>query len=182
MAVMAEKVKTSKPLPIVALALAWLVPGAGHAYIGRRRRGIIIFVTIGATFWAGVGLGGVMTVDHRIEPWWFMAEMLAGAHGLLGWSRQKAIYRKLADEPEIGPLVSPRSSMFMPQQMQIDGRLKEMNLVLVYPVDTIARAYAGVAGMLNLLCIFDATILAIAGVTGEPPLQERKKQTGGDER
>mgnify|MGYP000853354412 CR=1 FL=1 len=37
-----------------------------------------------------------------------------------------------------------------------------------YHVDNVARAYAGIAGLLNLLCIFDATILALMGRFGEP--------------
>ena len=46
---------------LLATFLAWLVPGAGHVMLGRTLRGVIIFIIIGAMFWTGVGLGGVMT-------------------------------------------------------------------------------------------------------------------------
>ena len=64
---MAKEKKKSRPIPLVALIVAWLIPGAGHVYLGRTVRGIIIFLTISATFWTGVALGGVMTVDYRGE-------------------------------------------------------------------------------------------------------------------
>ena len=101
---MAKKSRKSRPIPFVALFLAWLVPGAGHIYVGRVRRGIIIFVVIGATFWAGVAMGGVMTVDYYNQRWWFAAQILAGMHSLIGWQRQKPIYRdtiaRVARDPE----------------------------------------------------------------------------------
>ena len=59
--------------------------------------------------------------------------------------------------------------------------LHQEKLSLVSPVDTAARAYCGVAGLLNLMCIFDALILAIMGSTGEPKpqpsIQTRPKDT-----
>lgn len=134
------------------MLLAWLVPGAGHVYAGRMARGIIIFLVIGATFWAGVGMGGVKTIDYQAERYWFYAQMVTGVHGLAGWQRQ----RQAQDAVETNPTryANPASSE---------------NLALVAPVDTVARAYSGVAGLLNLLCIFDATILALMGSSGEPP-------------
>ena len=100
---MAKTAKTSRPIPLVALVLAWLVPGAGHAYLGRLGRGAIIFLVVGAMFWGGVAIGGVMTVDYHNERWWFAAEMLTGIHGVAGWHRQQAVYKELADDPNIGP-------------------------------------------------------------------------------
>ena len=93
---MVSKRSGHKPLALVALVLAWLVPGTGHAYVGRPVRAIIIFATIGATFWAGVAMGGIMTVDRQNQRWWFAAEMLTGIHGLVGWRRQQALVGDLA--------------------------------------------------------------------------------------
>ena len=44
------------------------------------------------------------------------------------------------------------------------------------PMDSVARAYSGTAGLLNLMCIFDAAILALMGRTGE-----RRAAKGADE-
>jgi len=48
--VAAEKKRFAVP----ACLLAWLVPGAGHLYLGRRAKGLIFLATIGALFVLGV--------------------------------------------------------------------------------------------------------------------------------
>jgi hypothetical protein len=50
---------------------------------------------------------------------------------------------------------------------EVDAELQKEGLVMLYPTENVARAYAGVAGMLNLLCIIDAIILSFMGVYGE---------------
>ena len=77
------------------------MPGAGHLYLGRPVRAAIIFLTIGATFWAGVAMGGVMTVDSRNERWWFIAEMFTGFHGLAAWRLEEKVTARLAAEANI---------------------------------------------------------------------------------
>jgi hypothetical protein len=157
---------TLKPILVPAVALAWLVPGAGHWCIGRRIRGIIIFLTIGATFWAGAAIGGVMTVDNHNEKWWFIAQMFTGVHGLSGWQLQKRQWSRVMDDPSLfGPNGEPVDSV---QAAEVDQRLVREGIALTSPTDTIARAYAGVAGLLNLLCIFDVAILGLMGQQGEP--------------
>ena len=176
-------------MPVVVLVLAWLVPGAGHICLNRVTRGIIIFVTIGATFWAGVAMGGVMTVDAFNERWWFVAEMFTGAHGLIGWQRQKQVYdrydRELDHDRPYGDMVSRYAGHLPPgatddavrqiKQKFTDKLLQRDGLALVSPIDTVARAYAGVAGLLNLMCVFDAVILSMMGRSGEPPPVGRPK-------
>ena len=215
----------NKPLKaILGLGLAWIVPGAGHAFVGRPERGIIIFITIGATFWGGVAMGGVMTVDYHGQKWWFAAEMLTGMHGLVGWRNESKQMRKL--EPEIqagmeekgiylenhvrkkrqelvecnrqiaqlrsniaaattreekemlredlrtrsnarssieGELIRAHAQLNSLRSAHIVKVLAKKNLALVAPMATVARAYAGVAGLLNLMCMFDVVMLALIG-------------------
>ncbi len=158
---MTDAAAKHRPIPVVALLLSWLVPGAGHMYLGRMRRGVVLLVTIAALFWAGVAMGGVMTVDYHAERWWFIADMFTGIHGLVGYHRQKQVYRQIEREVSMGAGASG--------EMAVDQWLKDKGIALVHPVDNVARAYAGIAGLLNLLCIFDATILALMGRFGEPP-------------
>jgi hypothetical protein len=42
----------------IALALAWLVPGAGHFFLGRRGRGLAFLVIVAATIALGCVLQG----------------------------------------------------------------------------------------------------------------------------
>ena len=164
---MSKQRKTSAPAPYVALLLAYLIPGAGHAYLGRWKRAVIIFVTISGLFWSGVAVGGVLTVDAVREKWWFVAEMLTGVHGLVSWHRQRRIY----DRVLLGEQFDLRQTE---DQNRLDAKLHEEGVALVAPADTVARAYAGVAGLLNLMCIFDALMLSIMGRTGEPPPEDEK--------
>ena len=55
--------------------------------------------------------------------------------------------------------------------MVVDQKLQEKRIALVDPAGEIARGFSGIAGMLNLLCIFDALILAMMGKGAEPTLQ-----------
>ena len=166
---MPKSTKQSKPIWVVAGFLAWLVPGAGHVYIGRPRRGAILFVAIAATFWAGIAMGGVMTMDYRYQRWWFSAQMLSGVHGLVGWYRQEQVYREIGEDPRLTRTYPAANGRPDDQQMLVDYELKQDGIVLTCPTEGVARAYSGVAGMLNLLCIFDAVMLGLVGGTREPP-------------
>jgi TM2 domain-containing membrane protein YozV len=178
---MAQDKANSAGLPYVALVLACIIPGAGHVYIGRVKRGLIIFVTIAALFWTGVGVGGILTVDCYQERWWFIAEMLTGVHGLVGWVRQHNQYEQLlADVPgrtiqeKIEGLHGGYREGQPERDAALDKKMTDAGIALVPPAETVARAYAGAAGLLNLMCIFDALMLSIMGIGGEPrPSDER---------
>lgn len=179
---MAKTQGKTRPSPLLAILLAWLVPGAGHLYIGRTVRGIIIFVTITATFWAGIAMGGVMTVDRQNEGWWFVADMLTGVNGLVGWRLQSRVYDRITGDPDVDWRPPGGYDPAAWRVTQIDKKLAKEGLALVAPTETIARAYAGVAGMLNLMCIFDACILAVMGVTGEGKLSTQERRPSGQEK
>ncbi len=177
---MKEKNAKPRPIPLLALLLAWLVPGAGHAYLRRPVRAAFIFVVIGATFWAGVAMGGVMTVDHRAQKWWFAAQTFTGAHALVSWRRTEIVYDDIY--PQIREIVgrwrgTGEEKPQLYEQLVYDTAMASEGLVLTAPVDSVARAYTGIAGLLNMMCIFDATVLALMGVSGEPNKNgEGKKQ------
>ena len=170
-----SKRRSFSPNFVLAAALAWLIPGAGHVYLGRVKRGLIIFVTIGVTFWAGIAMGGVLTCDARYERWWFAAEMLSGVHGVAGWVRQGKVYAEADRQVGSGPV--NRTLRPGEHRMLVDQVLMDRHVALVYPVDIAARAYAGVAGLLNLLCVFDAATLAMMGVTGETTRKDESSET-----
>ncbi|MBS3822246.1 MAG: hypothetical protein GVY16_06900 [Planctomycetes bacterium] len=182
-------------IALIATALAWLLPGAGHVYLGRRVRGAILFVTITATFWSGVAMGGVMTVDSRYESWWFLAQQMTGANGAVSWARQDRIYQELARDEDIQDMLRDRQATYQQGRhgelppleitpapggrpdklrMLVDLELQQMRggIALAHPTAGVARAYTGVAGLMNLLCIFDAMMLALMGVRGEPARDE----------
>lgn len=180
--------KTKTTNWLVAAVLAWLVPGAGHFYLGRPVRGAIIFIVIAATFWSGVAIGGVLTVDYYNSRWWFIAQMWTGVHGLIGYERQKSVYsdvmttvtEKLGqsrENVEAQYIEGISENVVVRQQdrerldntvSMVDSELQRRGVAFgIYATENVARAYAGVAGMLNLLCVIDALILSLMGVYGE---------------
>lgn len=165
---MEEKKNTFNPLSLAAVFLAWVIPGAGHYCMGRRMQGIIIFIVIGLTFWTGIAMGGVMTVDRYHEPLWFGGQMLTGVHGLASWHRHNEVCREMLNDDLFKREGITRFEVYYsgrtPRQQQLaDEYLQKRGMALVAPADTPARAYSGVAGLLNLLCIFDCAILAFMG-------------------
>ena len=168
--------KSNRPNPLtpyLAGMLAWIIPGAGHVYLGRTVRGIIICVCVNGMFWAGMAMGGVFTVDPLGERWWFIGQISTGVSGAAAWYHQQDRRKALADEFSLGGPRPGRSN-----KAEYDKALHDRKLALVYPTDIVSRAYTGVAGMLNLMCIFDAILLALMGQFGEPP-PEVKKPPGG---
>jgi hypothetical protein len=54
--------------PYLAAALAWLVPGLGHAYVRRWRRGLAFFLLIVASIWIGCALQGNLARPVPNQP------------------------------------------------------------------------------------------------------------------
>ncbi len=158
--------------PFVAGILAWIVPGAGHVYLGRTVRGVILCVCINGLFWSGVAFGGVFTVEPREQRWWFIAQMFTGTSGAVSWYRQKLAREDVLRQRE-ELLSDERAGAGLSPQQAEERVLTDSRRALVYPAGVVARAYSGIAGMLNLMCIFDAFMLAAMGRLGEPPPPRR---------
>jgi TM2 domain-containing membrane protein YozV len=199
-----SKKNTRSTNPLLAAALAYLVPGAGHFYLGRRVRGIIIFLVIGGTFWTGMAIGGPLTMDYYNDRIWFLAQMCNGAHGLYGWQRQKSVYESVFDDIAKLRNIKGKGNLTAREEVarrygrgvsevpqtkddvednvpeitgEVEAELQSKGVALsLMPTLNVARPYAGIAGMLNLLCIMDAVILAFMGVYGEPKPEPPKTQ------
>ena len=144
-------------------------------------------------------MGGVLTVDSRTERWWFAADMCTGVNGLAGWHRSRDVYaeaeRELAGETYTARLEEDRSKAIegnanqpTPEfQAEVTGTLRQQYMDKILsdkgyrlsaPAETVARAYAGVAGLLNALCIFDVAVLSLMGLGAEPTGQKHRRRKG----
>jgi len=127
--------------PIAGL-LTWLVPGLGHIYLGQRARGLVLLVTITVTFWTGVAIGGVRdTVDPHKRRLWFTAQVCTGGYTLTAY----ALHRRL-------------------------DRAGNPTPVTHWSAADIGVHYTGVAGLLNLLVVFDA----VGRADSSAPTRRRK--------
>jgi hypothetical protein len=71
----------SSPLWLV-LAVAWLVPGAGHLWLGRRQKGLIFLVVLPLMFGLGLWLKGRLFPFEPSEPLVALAALADVAAGL----------------------------------------------------------------------------------------------------
>lgn len=122
---------------IIAGVLAWLLPGAGHYWLGRRGLGAVYFVAITLTYFTGAAIGGVKySVNPITNRWLFLAELGVGSYTTAFY----ALSASLPDKPpsEASPYMS------------------------YYPETEIATIYLAVAGLLNVLAVLDALMRAQA--------------------
>ncbi len=61
------------PSPVGVFALAWLVPGAAHAWLGQPRKAAVFFVVLCGMFLAGLGFAGRLLPFQATEPLLFLA-------------------------------------------------------------------------------------------------------------
>jgi hypothetical protein len=60
--------KEAKPGAVVpACLLAWLLPGAGHLYLRRPRKGLVLMAALGALFVLGVALGARLQMYFGLD-------------------------------------------------------------------------------------------------------------------
>ena len=94
--------------PWLAAFLAWLVPGLGHFYQGRRAKGLLYFVCIGATFAWGLYMGGGRVVYAQWVPddqrWQFFCQAGVGLPAIPAYlqsQRQGSTNLALSNDPRI---------------------------------------------------------------------------------
>ncbi len=125
-------------LLLIVAVIAWVIPGAGHFFIKEKKRAIIIFVTITATFGLGLFIGSIAIIDP-VGAWpWYVGQMLASPGvALIGQATQNAT--------QLGP----------------DGQL--IKLISVGKPHDIGQIYTAIAGAMNLLAILSAVFMAHSG-------------------
>lgn len=140
----------------IALLLGWLVPGLGHIFIHHRTRGLIFLVTITATFWTGVAVGGIRsTVNLNERPLWFVAQIGTGGNTLLAWAGHEATKKGSDSQAQS---VAPKSF----------AHWKSLD---------VAIHYTGVAGLLNVLVLLD--LMARSEIRKKSPSPELLAVTRG---
>ncbi len=63
----------------VAFALAWLIPGAGHVFLGKWRKGLFLFAVLGLTCAAGLWITGFRAVSFDDNPFYYVGQYGSGA-------------------------------------------------------------------------------------------------------
>lgn len=161
--------------PVLAGILAWAIPGAGHWYQGRRTKAVLFFVCIVGTFFYGLWLGGGRVVyaswgssqDEKRLP--YVCQVGAGVIALpaVFQSRRYADkdYRAAMQDKENNggrdfsewfmapPVLSVRTPGNHVPNVPNELDMLNYRLNRRFELGTI---YTMVAGLLNVLIIFDA--------------------------
>lgn len=177
------KVRVELKNRALAALFAWILPGAGHFYQGRYVKGALISVTILVTFFVGLflGSGRVVYASLRTDDWrWqFYVQAMVGAPAFP--AMLQAMHLSSSDEPlwviaerypanaqnpfaRIPPdadyggprlkdgFMAPPAGEVDPNQLDVLGKWHEE---LQHNFD-IGTLYTFIAGLLNLLAIYDA--------------------------
>lgn len=91
------------PFQPLAALLAWLIPGAGHYYLGHKRRAVLIAAGTFGLFASGLFIGGIASVDRRENFFWYLGECLAGPV-TLGVNAVHQSYFKAYDPDDVSHL------------------------------------------------------------------------------
>jgi len=131
--------------PIVPCLLAWLLPGLGHLYLGRKGRAGAFFLVVLLTFGFGLASGGTASLIDPQQPLSYLATFDNLALGPLD------VVARLAS---VGALVYR-----LPPDEGDPGRLALMNQLrerVRHPTYEYGNTFLLTAGLMNLLLLLDA--------------------------
>lgn len=142
--------------PGIAALCAWLVPGAGHVYQGRIVKGLLFAVCVLGTYGAGFAIGEGKVVYAAWEPekdhrrWQFICQLGVGLPALPA-AIQGLRYRQ--DKPLLwnGFMAPPEPT----HDLNTSDALSDWNLRLNSAFE-MGTLYTVIAGLLNILAIYDA--------------------------
>ena len=143
---------TAGPPPLGVAIAAWLLPGAGHWWLGERRRALGYGVSILALFVIALVISRGYAVSKREHPFAFWLQLPAGAPALIGATLEPAAAAETADV---------RRTDVAPWRRAVLARRGRPPVVSPPPDEVVATmdlalTYSMVAGLLNLLLIHDA--------------------------
>jgi TM2 domain-containing membrane protein YozV len=162
----------------LALVLSWLIPGIGHFIIGEKARGLIFALTVQGLFAAGLFIGGIRAINPVDQPIWTYTQFLAGWPMLVANPIEKQYAPSVSpnDKSKLDALmdtyIAQRPPIDDPSQNEARKTyakdfIAQHGIFSYHPkVQDIGSVYCGIAGMLNLLVMFDV-LLRITGAERE---------------
>jgi len=142
--------------PLAAI-LALAFPGAGHWFLGERKRAVLIAAGVLGLFFSGLLVGGIDVVDSKEDRWWFVGQALVGpvafATDYVHQNRIKGIDPRTGvlrsanpDETRDGSgRLAPALGGQRPPATKSLGKMNELGTL-----------FACIAGMMNLIVALDA--------------------------
>lgn len=137
--------------PGLAALWAWLWPGAGHLYQGRYAKGVLFMVCILTTYFFGLAMGGGHVVyaswNEHEKRWQYFCQLGVGLPALPAVVQN----RRVASGRE--PLLT---DMMAPPAINKDGDQLSSWHKHYHLYFELGTLYTMIAGLLNVLAIYDA--------------------------
>ena len=139
--------------PLVAGVWAWLWPGAGHLYQGRHAKGILFMVCILSTYFFGLTLGGGHVVYASFKKtdrrWQYVCQVGVGLPALPALVQADRVRK--GKEPLLGGVMAPPRNVHPDIADELAGWHE-----MYHSFFELGTLYTVVAGLLNVLAIYDA--------------------------
>lgn len=135
--------------PWIPCLLAWLAPGLGHVYLGRRTRGVVFFIVVFLTLGLGILSDGAASLIDPHQPLTYLATFDNLAVGPLDLLSRYATYHRIVyrlPEDEAHPLRLELTDLL---------RRKVRSVTFEY-----GNTFLLTAGLMNILLILDAFDIA----------------------
>ena len=162
----------------VAAVWAWLWPGAGHLYQRRYAKGILFMVCILSTYFFGLTLGEGHVVyaswKKGDQRWQYICQLGVGAPALPSLVQRHRV--RNGQQPLWGGVMAP--PQYVSPSTDLPDNLSEWhrNLHAYFELGTL---YTMIAGLLNVLVIFDAyggPVIVVPEGTDKPPPDPTRKR------
>lgn len=155
---------------ISAGLLTWLLPGAGHWWLGHRALGVVFCVAISFAFFTGLALGGMKDLVNPVSNrWLFLAELGTGGYTVGTYLVNMNTGELRPGGTGLVPSAAARRELEEIRQREgsaaAERRYAELynKYVSFYPASNTAQIYLAAAGLLNILAILDALTRAQTG-------------------
>lgn len=162
--------------PATAALLAWLIPGAGHFYQRRYAKGAIFSVCVLACYFIGLAIGDghvVYASWTQDDPrWQFVFQAGVGLPAMPALVQNRRVMR--GEEPLVADILAPPRQPVEPRRAD---HLASWHQTLGADFE-LGTLYTMIAGLLNVLAIYDAYAGPLLPAAAEP--SRRDDEPDGD--
>lgn len=141
--------------PPLAALLAWLWPGAGHIYQGRHGKGLLFMVCILSTFFFGLAIGGGHVVYAQFKGplvrYPYIAQVCVGIPALPAIPQSMQVMNGKPPLFGTGFMAPPRQPVSEQNYDELASWYRKNQFFF-----ELGTLYTMIAGLLNVLAIFDA--------------------------
>lgn len=135
--------------PWAPCLLAWLLPGLGHIYLGKKRTGLVFLAAVMTTFCLGIASDGAASLLDPHQPLTYLAtfdNLAIGPMEVLGRyaTYGRLVYRMPADEAD-------------PRAADLTERVRRRVRSVTFEY---GNTFLLTAGLMNMLLILDAFDIA----------------------